>query len=271
MAERVVVYTGTRNVYTNMEVAAKSLLSSTPVDKVIFCIEDDSFPSDIPDIITVKHIDANEWFDPDGPNYHSTWTYMAFLRLAFPKVFTEYNQILYLDSDTLVLNDISDVLSLNLGNYFFAMAQEDFGDIPIEILHSFTNTPDGLLKCQSDNPRPSFCIRPYYNSGVLLMNLHRLRLTGMDDNLIREINSCYHLYPDQDSINLLCHDSILPLPVECNVIPALLPDFPHDAIRIKHFASDKPLWKSSLWQSYKRMPWNDVMRKQDACKRLKNA
>ena len=266
MAERIVIYTGTRNVYTNIEVAAKSLLCNTPVDRVFFCIEDDSFPTPLPDIVTIKNIPANNWFDPAGPNYHSTWTYMAFLRLAFPKVFTEYEQVLYLDSDTLVLQDISDILGMNLGRYYFAMAQEDIGDVPLEILHSFAVIPDGLVKCQSDNPRPTFSIRPYYNSGVLLMNLRELRNSGMDDKLIQEINTVYHLYPDQDTINLLCHERILPLPSECNVIPALFPDFPQDAIRIKHFASDKPLWKSALWQQYKRMPWETVMAKQNELK-----
>ena len=266
MAERIVVYTGTRNVYTNIEVAAKSLLCNTQVDRVFFCIEDDTFPSQLPDIVTVKNIPANDRFDPDGPNYRSSWTYMAFLRLAFPKVFAEYDQVLYLDSDTLVLQDISDILSMNLGRYYFAMAQEDIGDIPLEILHSFADTPNGLMKCQSDNPRPEFCVRPYYNSGVLLMNLRELRRTGKDDELIQEINTVRHQYPDQDAINLLCHGSILPLPAECNVIPALFPDFPQENIRIKHFASDKPLWKSSLWQYYKRMPWDKVMENQNKLK-----
>ncbi len=266
MAERIVVYTGTRNVYTNIEVAAKSLLCNTPVDRVFFCIEDDTFPSQLLDIVTVKNIPANDWFDPGGPNYRSSWTYMAFLRLAFPKVFDEYDQVLYLDSDTLVLQDISDILGMNLGRYYFAMAQEDIGDIPLEILHSFADTPNGLLKCQSDNPRPDFCVRPYYNSGVLLMNLRELRRTGKDDELMQEINTVRHQYPDQDTINLLCHGRILPLPAECNVIPALFPDFPQEHIRIKHFASDKPLWKSSLWQYYKRMPWDKVMENQNKLK-----
>lgn len=264
--DKIVVYTGTRNVYKAMETAAKSLLASTPVDHVYFMIEDDVYPDALPDIITTMHLPEQNWFDSSGPNYHSSWTYMAFLRLAFAKVFPQYDQVLYLDSDTIVLRDITSMLELSLGQNLFGMVQEDINEIPLEIMHSFAVVPDGLVKFQSDEPRPEFCIRPYYNSGVMLMNLHQLRVTGKDDSLIRHLNTTLHQYPDQDTINLLCHDMILSLPPEYNVIPALFPDFPQHKIRIRHFASDKPLWKSSLWQSFRRMSWDDVIARQISLK-----
>lgn len=260
--DKVVVYCGTRNVYPHMEVAAKSLFCHTPVDRVFFLIEDDAFPGNLPDCITVRNVSNQTWFDPSGPNYKSSWTYMAFLRLAFGKLFPEYDQVLYLDTDTLVLQDISPLLSLNLSekNCFFAMVREDVTDVPLELLHTMQASKDFVAPIQSDGPRPSFCIRPYYNSGVMLMNLDKLRQSGMDDRMIHEINTTKYPYPDQDIINLFCHECIYQLPTAYNVIPALFPDFPQKYIKIKHFASDKPLWKSSLWQTYRRMSWRDVMR-----------
>lgn len=97
-----------------------------------------------------------------------------------------------------------------------------------------------------------------------------MRDTAIDDELIGAVLSSDYEYPDQDAINLLCHERIVPLPQEYNVIPALLPDFPPDKIRIKHYASDKPLWKSSLWQQYRRIPWDEVMKCQSALKRGDN-
>lgn len=258
--DKIVVYTGTRNVYPHMEVAAKSLLCHTKVDRVFFLIEDDEYPGNLPDCITTMNVSGQQWFDPSGPNYKSTWTYMAFLRLAFGKLFPQYHQVLYLDTDTLVLNDISPLLSTPLPSpYCFAMVQEDVGDVPLEMIHAMQASTDFVASFQSDNPRPAFCIRPYYNSGVMLMNLDKLRQSGMDDRMIQEINTTKYPYPDQDIINLFCHDRIKPLQTEYNVIPALFPDFPPGQIRIKHFASDKPLWKSSLWQSYRRMSWQQVI------------
>lgn len=262
----IVVFCGTRNVYSTMEVAAKSLLCHTPVDHIHFLIEDETYPGYLPDIISVQDVSKQPWFDPNGPNYFSNWTYMAFMRLAFAKIFPQYDQVLYLDTDTLVLQDISRLLSTDLGDRLFAMVREDNVEIPLEICNAFSIFPSGLAAFRSDNPRPEFSIRPYYNNGVLLMNLRLLRETGMDDQLIDELNRNKHDYPDQDVINLMCHDKIMELPTEYNAIPALFPDFPHERIRIKHFASDKPLWKSSLWQQYRRLTWDAVMDKQHELK-----
>ena len=264
--DKVVVYCGTRNIYQIMEVSAKSMLVHTPVDCVYFLIEDDTFPSPLPDIIQTINVSGQEWFKKDGPNYYSAWTYMAFIRLALAKILPELHVALYLDTDTLVLNDASQIFNTNVNGKLFGMIQEDIGDIPLELCNSFSFAGSNILMFQSDNPRPEYCIRPYYNSGVMLMNLDEMRSTGMDDVLIHELNTVQYGYPDQDAINLLCADRIEPIPLEYNVIPAICPDFPFDKIRIKHFASEKPLWKSSLWQSYKRLSWQDVMQKQNALK-----
>ena len=53
---KIVAYCGTRNIYPDMEVAAKSLLYNTPVDRIHFLIEDDSFPTKLPDIFTVQNV-----------------------------------------------------------------------------------------------------------------------------------------------------------------------------------------------------------------------
>ena len=262
----VAVYCGTRNVYSTMEVAAKSLLCHTPVDRIHFMIEDKTFPGYLPDIISVHDVSGQQWFDPSGPNYLSDWTYMTLMRLAFTKIFPQYDQVLYLDTDTIVLQDISSLLSIDLGDMLFAMVRGDVGEIPLEICNAFAIIHSGIASFRSDNPRKDFCIRPYYNAGVLLMNLHLLRETGIDDRMIDYINHTRHDYPDQDVINLMCHNRILEIPTEYNTIPAMFPDFPNERIRIKHFASDKPLWKSSLWQQYRRLSWDAVMCKQHALK-----
>ena len=44
---KVAVYAGTRNVYHNMAVAAKSLLCHTQMDRVWILIEDDEVPEEL--------------------------------------------------------------------------------------------------------------------------------------------------------------------------------------------------------------------------------
>ena len=45
---RAAVYCGTRNLYKNMVIAAKSLLIHSNVEKIYFLTEDDSFPLILP-------------------------------------------------------------------------------------------------------------------------------------------------------------------------------------------------------------------------------
>lgn len=264
--DKIVVYCGTRNHYPVMETAVKSLLYNTPVDKVYFFIEDDTFPSYIPDVITTVNVSDQHYFDQNGANAKSYWTYMAFVRLAMAKILPDCHQALYLDTDTIILQNITDLFNTNLSGNVFAMVTEDVGDITLELCNGFSMMGNQIKHFKSDSPRPQYPIRPYYNSGVMLMNLDELRTTGMDDRIIHEINTVNYEYPDQDAINLLCHDRIIPLPPEYNVIASLRPDFPYDQIKIKHFASEKPLWKSSLWQSYRRMNWNTVTERQNSMK-----
>lgn len=44
-------YCGTRNIYGDMETAAKSLVANSSVDVVHFIIEDAGFPHDLPSIV----------------------------------------------------------------------------------------------------------------------------------------------------------------------------------------------------------------------------
>lgn len=260
--DKIVAYCGTRNLYPVMETAAKSLLYNTYIDNVYFFIEDDVFPTALPGVISTVNVSDQQWFDRNGPNYNTSWTYMAYTRLVITKILPDCHRILYLDTDTIVMQDISPVFEANLNGKLFGMVREDLHELQLEICNAFVDHGNALTHFQSDSARPAYCTHPYYNSGVMLMNLDELRVTGMDDAIIHEINTVSYPYPDQDAINLLCKNRIFPLPTEYNVISAISPDFPLDQIRIKHYASDKPLWKSSLWQRYKRMSWESIMERQ---------
>lgn len=259
---KIVTYFGTKNVYTPMAVSAKSLLMHSRVDHVFFFIEDDVFPDPLPDIISCVNVSGQKWF---SINTGSPWTYMANMRFTLGKLLPNADSVLYLDTDTLILKDVSPAFDINLSGKLFAMVEEGNDDVTIEYMNgSFVLNGNLIQQLRSTEPRPPYPVRPYYNSGVMLMNLDQLRLTHMDDTLIDAVNHPHKEseYPDQDAINILCHDFIVPMPQEYNVISNLTPDFHQDRIRIKHYASDKPLWKSGLWQSYRRLSWDDVMKHQ---------
>ena len=226
---KVVVYAGTRNVYHNMAVAAKSLLCHTHIDRVWFLIEDDEFPEELPAVIKTKNMSGQQWF-PEGPNTRKRWSYMSLLRLALHEILPEEDRVLWLDIDTIVNADITDLFETELDGCYVAAAEE-----PIR-------SKDPFL---------------YYNAGVMVMDLKKLR-DGMADLLIRYVNRVDMRFPDQDVINLLCQGRIKPISPYWNsniwIVEVSDPG-------ITHFAADRNYERHKLWQKYEQMEW----RVKDAC------
>ena len=61
-------YTGTRNLYSGMVPAVKSLLAHSDVEKVYLLIEDDEFPYYLPDCVETVNVSNQTYFRPGGPN-----------------------------------------------------------------------------------------------------------------------------------------------------------------------------------------------------------
>ena len=224
---RVVVYAGTRNVYHNMTVAAKSLLMHTHIDRVWFLIEDNTFPEDLPGVIRTKNVSDQEFFDIYGPNVRKRWSYMALMKLALSELFPEEDRVLWLDIDTIVNRDISEMIDIDLEGCYMGMAQE-----------------------------PIRCKRPfvYYNSGVMPMDLAKLR-DGKAKELIRLANAMEMDFPDQDAINLLCQTRIREISPYWNsnkwITEVSDPG-------ITHFAADRHYENNELWKQYDKMEWRIV-------------
>ena len=161
--QHVVVYCGTYNVYQNMIAACKSLLCNTPVDRVFFLSEDDTFPHELPDIITNISVKDQKYFPPDGPNFNNAWTYMCMIRAAFPEMFPKYSKILSLDIDTVVTEDVSDLWDYDMTDYYLA------------------GVPEPQRQRSSADPM-------YINFGVVMLNLDKLRQDNIQPKLIDSLN-----------------------------------------------------------------------------------
>ena len=230
--ERVAVYCGTRNLYGEMEVAAKSLIANVPsLDRVWFLTEDDEYPGELPEIIRTVNVSKQPWFPPGGANYGSPWTWMCLMRAALTKVFTGLDRILSLDPDTIVEDDIGELWELPLEGKYFAAVREP-------------------QKRNAHGGR-------YFNFGVVMQNLEALR-DGKDDEVIRELNETKHAYPEQDVMNDLCDGAVLKLPGDYNIT-----DFtePWMTRKVRHYAADRrAMHEMPLWLRYSRMSWERALR-----------
>lgn len=225
-------YTGTRNIYGDMEMCAKSLVSNSDVDKVWFLIEDSEFPHGLPDIVECVDVSGQGFFPDGGPNMKSRFSYMAMIRSALCYVLPDVDTVLSLDCDTFCLRDVSGIWDLDMGDSYFCATPE---------WHRSTN---GLVYC---------------NHGVVLYNLAEMR-NGKADECIRALNDHEYTWVDQDVCNYLCQGRISEMPTWFN--SNYWTDRGNDPKpRIKHFAGVKrEEWANDpVAVFYRDMTWEEAL------------
>ena len=147
------------------------------------------------------------------------YTGTTYYRIFIAEMFPEYEKALYLDSDTVVLGDISELYNHELGdNLVGAVTDETVSGEPV-----FCDYVQKALGISPDN---------YFNAGILLMNLKAFRR----ENFYEGFNRLLRLYKfsvaqDQDYLNVLCRGRVLyissewnkmPMPTETRIPPKLI-------------------------------------------------
>lgn len=219
---KIAVYTATRNLYPVMTPSIKSLLAHSTVDEVWLLIEDYKFPEPLPDKVHVMNVSGQEWFRRTGPNYHCGWSYMVLMKVALTKYFPNLDRLVTLDVDTIIVRDIDALWEMDLGDNYFAMAH--------------------------DTGREG----EYYNGGVVVQNLKKLREDGMDDLLIGSLNVHQYEFCEQEAISKLCAGRVLELKPEYNDSDWTA----HTAEpRIIHYAAERQWFGEPLVQYWHNRGW----------------
>ena len=225
--DRIVVYAATRNLYRNTLVCIESLLRNGNIDQVIMLAEDSAIKYPFDPKVMMLNVADQPWFDKAGPNASKRWTWMVLMKAALSKIFTEFDRVLFLDSDTIVEHDLSGLFELDLDGYYYAaVPQVDDGR-------------EGKFSKGDD----------YFNCGVLMCNLAELRARGMDDYLIQALNERSYEFCEQDAINEICRGRIKPLPGCWNVSDFTVPD---TKTCIHHFAANPSWIFTDIFRKYDR-------------------
>lgn len=216
---KTVVYAGTENMYYVMYVSLVSLLLNNKIDRVYLLIEHNSFPYPIPDKVKVINVKNQSFFPPSGANYNARWTYMSMMRCALSKMLKN-KKVLWLDCDTIVDGDISELFEMDMTGMWFAGARE-----------------------------PAKCIgRTYINTGVCLLNLEQIRKDKVDDRMIDILNRVKYPLPDQDVINE--QGRIIVIDSMYNACPFTEPT---EIKKIYHFAANMYFRNERMFKKYERM------------------
>jgi len=120
-------------------------------------------------------------------------TYCHYYKLFIPILFPYLEKILYLDSDTLIFNDLSELFNIDFKHNFILGSQA---------------TDIYIIK------KLKIKVNVYINVGVLLFNIKKIRKHNKDFELLYFTmkNSKKFKYPEQDSLNIIFNQSIGLLP-----------------------------------------------------------
>lgn len=222
----------TKNWYIHLATELYALFKHNKVKKVYLFIEDDNIP-----YLTDKRIEfinvnnLKEYVTNESPNYNTQYSKLSYLRCYFSKVLKE-NKILYIDADAIVVNNIEDLWDIDLEDNVLAGIHEG-GEWN---KHLWTYGLDDT----------------YINSGVLLMNLKKIKEERLDDSMLYLLNHNKYAFPDQDVINLVCRNRIKQLSNIYNLTETT--GFRNDA-KIIHYIRGRKGWikdspRSEIWYNY---------------------
>jgi lipopolysaccharide biosynthesis glycosyltransferase len=181
-----------------------------------------------------------------GLHVHS-YSRAAFLRLLIPEIVPDgFDRVLYLDSDLVVRGDVSLLWAFPAeGKAFWAAFDDGVRDT------NFVRDRLGFAGVPED--------APYFNSGVLLIDLPRWRAARISERaeefLAQHSKLCLEV--DQDALNVVAvgNWSVLPPNWNFQVVGmkawSVLPPGSDDTVNIVHFINKKPwsLGQRCLWQS----------------------
>lgn len=233
----------TRNYYKYLYTWLHSLTKHNFYKKIYLIIEDDKL--NLP-FTNIEYININKIpLNPKGLNYNTGYTKAALARLYLADLLPNEEKVLYLDTDLLVLDNITELFDIDISNYYAA------------------GVIDQGAKTNLMTPNINIDKQHYINSGVCLFNLKKIREDNKSKELDNYLNTNKLLYPDQDTINVVFKDKILFLDNKYNssIFTGQANNF-----KIYHWAGGKEDWV------YKREHgdlWINIEKQQDPDFKLK--
>lgn len=175
-------------------------------------------------------------------DYYTNTTYY---RLFIAKMFPEYDKALYLDCDTVVTSDVSEL-------YFTDLGDNLVGAIPdqsVATVEPFKIYVRGVLGIEPEN---------YFNAGVLLMNLKKFREVDFYSQFSKLLQQYkFVVAQDQDYLNVICKDKVRYISNRWNTMPikeiaCKNPKLVHYNLTRKPWHHNNVLYQEIFWDYAKR-------------------
>lgn len=210
--------------------------------------------------VTIEFIDISESVKDIKSRFKNVYHFsiVTYYRLFIASLFPQYDKIIYLDCDLVVLGDISCLYNIELGNNIL-------GAVPDQFVCNTREFRTYAEKAVGVNPDT------YFNAGVLVISLEEFRKNGIENKFINLITEHDFdlLDPDQAYLNYLCFGKTHILPNNWNKAPTELAcmgkkNIVHYNLYKKPWQYDDVIDAECFWGYAKKSPFYELILKRKA-------
>lgn len=151
------------------------------------------------DGFTVEYVDVSSYYDSIESrlpvrDYYNKTTYFRFF---IAEMFEEYDKAIYIDSDTIVLGDISKFYSHNIEDYYCGACNEQ-AMLQTECFGKYVEEVCGVNRNE------------FFNAGLMLINCKKFREDCVLDQFINLLGVYrFQVTQDEDYLNVICNHKVL--------------------------------------------------------------
>ena len=185
--------------------------------------------------INIKFYKIDNSFFSDVELTNQTVSMPAYYRYFAPDILKNEDRVLYMDFDMLCIDSLSHLYNIDMQDNYIAAVEDYY----VSSTGDYPGFKAGIRFNSTD---------VYYNSGLLLMDLNKLRTSGIMDVFWRNIRNKtkiipkkYNIFADQTITNITFKNKILQLDYRYNAVVSVFKYRHLDNPAIIHFSGrDKP-------------------------------
>lgn len=178
------------------------------------------------------------------------YTNTIYYRLFIPNILKQEEKAIYLDCDTIITGDISELYNVDVTGKILA-ACSDEAVIAIKVFQDYTEQVIGVNHYLD-----------YFNSGVMLLNLKEFNKQNLYERFLKLLDEYpFVVAPDQDCLNVICKDKVVYLDKGWNRNPLDIPVKMEKLNLIHYNLTSKPwhykgiMFEEYFWEYAKETPF----------------
>ena len=209
--------------------------------------------------INIEFVDLNYYIEEVKDKLYTRdyYTNTTYFRLFIPNLYPQYSKALYLDSDIVVLGDISELYNIDIEDNLVAAAPDDV----IQTQKVFQDYAERVVGVSD--------YKHYFNAGILLMNLDEFRKFDFQKKFLYLLETIkFTVAQDQDYLNRLCKGKTRIIDKTWDRMPIATDDVKEEDIKIIHYNLaykpwhfDDVLYKEYFWKYAEKTEFIDEIRK----------